>query len=147
MDMKRDLTWAPSVNSVADRFISRFEYRKRALLIPGMDIRKATQASHALLGLPRYAEYRIARLICLALDRVFDHASGQTAATLTSTQIDDLIRIGVATGGMQAKLEAAKKALADGVGQVLIAPGARAGIVAQLANKEATGTRITDGIR
>ncbi len=74
-------------------------------------------------------------------------ATGATAATLDSAQIHDLIRDGVATGGMQAKLEAALKALAGGVKQVVIAPGGRPGIVAQLAGNEATGTRITDLVR
>lgn len=68
--------------------------------------------------------------------------SGQTASTLTSLQIDDLIRGGVATGGMQAKLEAAKEALETGVRQVVVASGAHRGIVRQLANNELVGTKI-----
>ena len=71
-------------------------------------------------------------------------ASGQTASTLTSSQIDDLIRHGTATGGMQAKLEAARMALRDGVRQIVIAPGSRTGIVRELANNEERGTKIAD---
>ena len=59
-------------------------------------------------------------------------ASGQTRAQLTAAQATDLIRTGSATGGMRAKLEAAMEALNQGVLQVLIAPGARPGIVASL---------------
>ena len=49
---------------------------------------------------------------------------------------------GVATGGMQAKLEAAVDALRRGVGEVLIAPGARAGIVEAALAQPAIGTRL-----
>jgi acetylglutamate kinase len=88
--------------------------------------------------------FRADRLFFLTdVDGVRD-ASGTTAAVLSTAQIADLIQDGVATGGMQAKLEAAQKALADGVAQVVIAPGARPGIVNQLRNNEVTGTRITD---
>lgn len=53
-----------------------------------------------------------------------------------------LIRDGVATGGMQAKLEAAHRALDGGVAEVVIAPGAAPGIVARLVNGETLGTRL-----
>jgi acetylglutamate kinase len=43
---------------------------------------------------------------------------------------------------MQAKLEAAADALRKGVGQVLIAPGALAGVVGRLLAGEAVGTRL-----
>ena len=93
------------------------------------------------------AGFRAEQLFFLTdVDGVRD-ASGQTAALLTTRQSADLIRDGVATGGMQAKLEAAQKALADGVRQVVIAPGAKSGIVEQLANNEAVGTKITDAVR
>ena len=87
--------------------------------------------------------FRAERLFFLTdVDGVRDR-SGQTAATLDLLQIDDLIREGVATGGMQAKLEAARTALLDGVTQVVIAPGFRPGIVAELDNNERRGTKIT----
>ena len=54
----------------------------------------------------------------------------------------DLVRRGLATGGMQAKLNAAAEALRNGVQQVVIAPGnAEAGIARLLAG-EALGTRL-----
>jgi acetylglutamate kinase len=43
---------------------------------------------------------------------------------------------------MQAKLEAAMDALGKGIGQVLIAPGALAGVVGKLLAGEAVGTRL-----
>jgi acetylglutamate kinase len=69
-------------------------------------------------------------------------AAGQIKDTLTSAEALDLIRHGVATGGMQAKLEAALAALEQGVEEVTIAPGARAGIVASLLAGEQAGTRL-----
>ncbi len=72
--------------------------------------------------------------------------SGHTAGTLTSSQIDDLIHGGVATGGMQAKLEAAKEALDAGVRGIVIASGAHRGIVRQLANNESIGTQILSSV-
>jgi len=68
--------------------------------------------------------------------------SGQIARTLNLTQMDQLIQDGVATGGMQAKLEAAKQALGYGVREVVIAPGARTGIVRQLSKNEPAGTQL-----
>ena len=44
--------------------------------------------------------------------------------TLTPADCEKLIADGVATGGMQAKLNAATDALQNGIGQVIIAPGA-----------------------
>jgi acetylglutamate kinase len=61
---------------------------------------------------------------------------------LTCDQSRTLILDGVATGGMQAKLEAAMDALRQGVHQVLIAPGALAGVVGKLLAGEAVGTRL-----
>jgi acetylglutamate kinase len=71
--------------------------------------------------------------------------SGQTCAQLTIAEAQALIRDGVATGGMQAKLESAIEALKQGVGEVLIAPGAHAGIVAKALAPTAgpaVGTRL-----
>jgi acetylglutamate kinase len=62
--------------------------------------------------------------------------------TLTCDHARELIRDGVATGGMQAKLEAAMDALGKGVGQVLIAPGALAGVVGKLLAGQAMGTKL-----
>jgi acetylglutamate kinase len=69
-------------------------------------------------------------------------ASGSICPTLTCDQARSLIREGVATGGMQAKLEAAIAALLQGVSQVLIAPGALAGVVGRLLAGDSVGTRL-----
>jgi acetylglutamate kinase len=69
-------------------------------------------------------------------------ASGATRPVLTSAEATALIKDGVATGGMQAKLEAAQLALQNGVEEVMIAPGAREGIVAALLAGEKIGTRL-----
>ncbi|MGE5645336.1 MAG: acetylglutamate kinase [Acidobacteriota bacterium] len=61
---------------------------------------------------------------------------------LTPAGCRDLIARGVATGGMQAKLNAATDALEKGVGQVIIAPGMEPGIVGRALAGEAVGTRL-----
>jgi len=53
-----------------------------------------------------------------------------------------LIAGGVATGGMQAKLDAATSALDQGVAEIDIAPGALPGVLARLFEGEPVGTRI-----
>jgi len=60
--------------------------------------------------------------------------------TLTRADSRQLIATGVATGGMQAKLEAAQAALEGGTPQVLIAPGAQPNILARLLDGETIGT-------
>ena len=67
---------------------------------------------------------------------------GSIRPILTCDHARILIREGVATGGMQAKLEAAMDALQKGVQQVLIAPGALAGVVGKLLAGESVGTRL-----
>src|SRR5271154_1675524 len=68
--------------------------------------------------------------------------SGTIRPTLTVAEALDLIRTGVATGGMQAKLEAAVSGLQKGVTEILIAPGARHGILEQTAAGQAVGSRL-----
>jgi acetylglutamate kinase len=68
--------------------------------------------------------------------------NGSIRSTLTCNEARTLIREGVATGGMQAKLEAAMDAISKGIPQVLIAPGALAGVVRKLLAGEALGTRL-----
>jgi len=88
------------------------------------------------------AGYRAERLIFLTdVDGVHD-ASGKTTPRLTVTEAEALIRDGIATGGMQAKLEAAVSALSHNVLEVLIAPGAVHGIVGHTLTKGPIGTRI-----
>ena len=64
---------------------------------------------------------------------------------LTAAESRDLIARGVATGGMQAKLNAALDALAGGVAGVRIAPGAAPDVLARVLNGEQIGTEITLG--
>lgn len=67
---------------------------------------------------------------------------GSISPVLTCLQARELILDGIATGGMQAKLEAAMDALSKGVRQVLIAPGARPDIVGGLLGGQPLGTRL-----
>ena len=69
-------------------------------------------------------------------------ASKTVVPQLTKEQSLDLIAQGVATGGMQAKLEAAHRALDGGVPQVCIAPGAEPGAISRLLAGEPLGTRL-----
>lgn len=69
-------------------------------------------------------------------------ASKTVRPQLTDSECRRLIEDGIATGGMQAKLNAAMAALAGGVASVRIAPGATTGILARLLAGEAVGTRI-----
>jgi acetylglutamate kinase len=67
---------------------------------------------------------------------------GETRATLTIAEALDLIRTGIATGGMQAKLEAAMSGLQKGVQEILISPGATPGILKKIATGERAGSRL-----
>jgi len=64
---------------------------------------------------------------------------------LTAAESRELIASGVATGGMQAKLNAALDALAGGVARVRIAPGAAPGVLARVLGGEEIGTEMTLG--
>lgn len=68
--------------------------------------------------------------------------NGTICPSLSCAEARKLIQEGVATGGMQAKLEAAMNALANGVGQVCIAAGAIPGIVGRVTAGETAGTRL-----
>lgn len=82
------------------------------------------------------------RLIFLTdVEGVLD-AGGTIRPELTSSECRQLIAEGVATGGMQAKLNAATSALEQGVAQVQIAPGARPGVLESVLANEAVGTRL-----
>jgi acetylglutamate kinase len=63
-------------------------------------------------------------------------------AVLTAQESESLIEAGVATGGMQAKLNAALAALRAGVEQVRIAPGAASDILPRVLAGESIGTRM-----
>jgi acetylglutamate kinase len=63
-------------------------------------------------------------------------------STLNSNQCRQLIESGVATGGMRAKLDSALEALATGTAEVVIAPGARPGVLSSLLAGDSIGTRL-----
>lgn len=86
--------------------------------------------------------YHAAKLLFLTdVPGVMD-ASKQILPRLDGAASRQLIAAGVATGGMQAKLEAAHRALDAGVPEVVIAPGAEPGVVARLLRGEMIGTRL-----
>ena len=68
--------------------------------------------------------------------------SKQVRHLLTARESEELIAAGIATGGMQAKLNAALEALRGGVGEVRIAPGAAENILGRLLAGESAGTRM-----
>jgi acetylglutamate kinase len=63
-------------------------------------------------------------------------------STMNAEECRQLIQDQIATGGMQAKLDAAIEALYAGVREVVIAPGALPGIIKKLLAGEAVGTRM-----
>jgi acetylglutamate kinase len=74
-----------------------------------------------------------------------DGVRGQDNAVysaLNTDQCRQLIDLGIATGGMRAKLESAVEALRTGTAEVIIAPGATPGVVEKLLAGEAIGTRL-----
>lgn len=63
--------------------------------------------------------------------------------TITSAKCRELIDLEIATGGMRAKLEAAMDALAAGIDEVVIAPGAFPnGLISKLISGAEIGTRL-----
>jgi acetylglutamate kinase len=88
------------------------------------------------------AGYGADRLLFLTdVDGVRD-GSGTTVSVLTASGAQALIESGAATGGMQAKLNSACAALAGGVREVIIAPGAATCIIQRLLDGEPAGTRL-----
>ena len=75
------------------------------------------------------------------VDGVMD-GNKQVRAVLTSAESAQLISDGVATGGMQAKLNAALSALDGGVSQVRIAPGAAPAVLDRILSSEEIGTKM-----
>jgi len=67
---------------------------------------------------------------------------GRTYSQLTVSEALSLISEGTATGGMQAKIEAAITAIRQGTGEVLIASGAQVDITQALLSGSAVGTRL-----
>ncbi len=88
--------------------------------------------------------FRAERLIFMTdVDGVLD-GNKQLLPHLTRADCARLIETGVATGGMQAKLNSATDALNLGIKEVCIAPGARAGLIAELLAGAAIGTRLVN---
>jgi len=82
------------------------------------------------------------RLVFLTdVEGVLD-AGKRLLPVLSLDESEDLIRRGIATGGMQAKLAAAGEALRNGIAQVVIAPGGAENVLARLLESEALGTRL-----
>ncbi len=78
------------------------------------------------------------------VEGVLDGAK-QVRRELTAEEGRGLIADGAATGGMQAKLNAAMAALEGGVEQVRIAPGAAPDVLGRLLAGEELGTRMARG--
>jgi acetylglutamate kinase len=88
------------------------------------------------------AAFRADQLIFLTdVAGVLD-AAKQVRPVLTAAESRGLIADGIATGGMQAKLEAALAALSGGVAQVRIAPGAEEKALDRILSGEELGTRM-----
>jgi acetylglutamate kinase len=86
--------------------------------------------------------FRANQLVFLTdVEGVLD-AGRKVRPLLTAADSDRLISAGVASGGMQAKLNAAASALDQGVGEVRIAPGAVDAILSRLLAGEPLGTRM-----
>ena len=67
----------------------------------------------------------------------------QVRPTLSVEESRELIASGVATGGMQAKLNAALAALEGGVEEIRIAPGTAERVLERILAGESLGTRMT----
>jgi acetylglutamate kinase len=72
-------------------------------------------------------------------------AGGGTLAEMSVEGARELIQTGVASGGMEAKLNSACAALEHGVGEVVIAAGAAPDAVRRLVAGERLGTRMRQG--
>jgi len=89
------------------------------------------------------AAFSATKLVFLTDVEGVQDASGRVRTSLTVSEAQGLIREGVATGGMQAKLEAAISAIRGRGGEVIIAPGAHPGILRETLEGAAHGTRLT----
>ena len=87
--------------------------------------------------------YRADHLLFLTdVDGVKD-SDGNVVSNLTPVGCEKLIAGGIATGGMQAKLNAATDALKNGIAQVIIAPGSLERAAERILAGEPIGTRLT----
>ncbi len=88
------------------------------------------------------SSFRVRRLLFLTDVEGVRDGAGSIRELLRAQDAIQLIRDGIATGGMQAKLEAAVGALNAGVEEVSIAPGATPGVVGALLSGSRLGTRL-----
>ena len=88
------------------------------------------------------AAFRARQLIFLTDVAGVMDGSHEVRPLLTAGEARALIASGVATGGMQAKLNAALAALEAGIAEVRIAPGAADRVLGRILEGEALGTRL-----
>ena len=88
------------------------------------------------------AGFKAERLVFLTDVDGVHGSDGVVIPLLNIEQGKHLIRDGVATGGMEAKLTAANHALQHGIQEVVIAPGGQAGIIERLLAGENIGSRL-----
>ena len=86
---------------------------------------------------------RAEKLVFLTDVSGVENARGEIMRHITDLDVKELIKSGVAHGGMQAKLEAAVAALSGGIKEVVIAPGQEANICAALLAGETAGTKLS----
>lgn len=86
--------------------------------------------------------FRADRLVFLTDVEGVRGAGGAILSHLTPDDARKLIQSGIATGGMQAKLEAACEAVDQGVAEVVIAPGAAPAVLERMSAGEAAGTLL-----
>jgi acetylglutamate kinase len=90
------------------------------------------------------AAYGADRLVFLTDVNGVLGADREPLPVLTAAESERLIRLGVATGGMQAKLNAAIEAMRKGVREIVIGPGAEPGIIARILSGETVGSRLIE---
>jgi acetylglutamate kinase len=88
------------------------------------------------------AGFHADRLVFLTDVNGVQGADGRVLRELDAVLSRRLIEDGVATGGMQAKLDAALDALRQEIAQVMIAPGAETSVIGRLLSGEPIGTTL-----
>ena len=88
------------------------------------------------------AGWQADRLIFLTDVEGVRDGAGEIRRSLTAAEARGLIREGIATGGMQAKLEAALAGLDQGVAEIQIGSGTVDGILDKLIANDEFGTRL-----
>ncbi|HYI95278.1 MAG TPA: acetylglutamate kinase [Bryobacteraceae bacterium] len=93
--------------------------------------------------------YRADKLIFLTDVDGVKGKDGNILPSLTPAGCEQLIAEGIATGGMQAKLNAATDALKNGIAQVIIAPGSLQKAAERILAGEQIGTKLAaeEGVR